>query len=204
MKKIITLLTLMAAIQSCNPKTQPITPINPETLSDTLKSSEMAWIDSEPEDFVKMSMEFRYPSKLKYLTIHCTAMPPSNTWGPEELKEFFRVERGWNRPGYVYYVTRDGTVHSLWPSNIDNIVEFSEVTNGVKGFNHESINLSYQGGVDKYGRPMDTRTAAQKKSINNIIEIVTNAIPDIIVQGHRDFPNVNKACPSYDVQKELN
>jgi hypothetical protein len=26
--------------------------------------------------------------------------------------------------------------------------------------------------------------------------------PDAVIQGHKDFPNVNKACPSFDAKKE--
>ena len=80
----------------------------------------------------------------------------------------------------------------------------NEVANGVKGYNKESIHISYIGGVSKEGRPEDNRTAVQKEAIllciKEAIEWSDNKCP--IIQGHRDFHNVKKACPSFDAKAE--
>ena len=83
-------------------------------------------------------------------------------------------------------------------------MDFNGIANGVKGFNKESIHISYIGGVDKNGKPVDNRTAVQKeailKCIKDVIEWSDNKC--LIIQGHRHFPNVNKACPCFDAKAE--
>ena len=78
------------------------------------------------------------------------------------------------------------------------------MANGVKGFNKESVHISYIGGITKEGRPVDNRTAVQKEAIlmciKEVIEWSDNKC--LIIQGHRDFPNANKACPCFDAKAE--
>jgi N-acetylmuramoyl-L-alanine amidase len=47
--------------------------------------------------------------------------------------------------------------------------------------------------------PKDTRTDAQNKTFLTLIRTYKERYPDIIIRGHRDWPRVNKACPSFDV-----
>ena len=87
---------------------------------------------------------------------------------------------------------------------INRLLDFNGVANGVKGFNNHSIHISYIGGITKEGKPLDNRTDAQKKAIllciNEVIEWSENKC--LIIQGHRDFPNQNKACPCFDAKAE--
>lgn len=73
-------------------------------------------------------------------------------------------------------------------------------TNGVKGHNHDSVHISYIGGIDKAGKPKDTRTPEQIASMIALIKMLKEIYPDADVLGHRDFPGVKKACPSFDVK----
>ena len=88
--------------------------------------------------------------------------------------------------------------------NLDGYTTWDEVSYGVRGRNSQSINISYVGGVDKRMRPKDTRTNAQKRTIDRIVYEIKCAMPDIKVHGHRDNPNVAKACPSFEVKSEYN
>ena len=74
-------------------------------------------------------------------------------------------------------------------------------TNGVRGYNANSIHLSYIGGVDKNGLPKDNRTEEQKDQMYLLVHALKTAYPNAEIKGHREFPNVNKACPSFDVQE---
>ena len=65
-----------------------------------------------------------------------------------------------------------------------------------------TINISYVGGIDKSGKPKDTRTEAQKQSILKLLKELRVKFPKAKIQGHRDFPNVKKECPSFDAKKE--
>lgn len=129
---------------------------------------------------------------IKYIVIHCTATQPEAK--VSAILNYWK-SIGWKRPGYHILIDEFGGVHKLSP--------FDQFTNGVKGFNMESVHISYIGGIDRSGKPKDTRTEAQKKAIiESIREVLKWANKPLIIQGHKDFPNVNKACPSFDAKFE--
>lgn len=131
---------------------------------------------------------------IKYIAIHCTATPQNIT--VMAIQRYWRDSLKWKSPGYHLLIEANGTIHRL--------MDFNGIANGVRGFNKESIHISYIGGVTKEGRPVDNRTAVQKeailKCIKEVIEWSDNKC--LIIQGHRDFPNANKACPCFDAKAE--
>ena len=130
---------------------------------------------------------------IKYIAIHCTATPQSATI--DSIRNYWKNVLKWKQPGYHYIVKPDGSVV--------NLLDIDKISNGVKGYNHETINTSYIGGIDEAsGNPKDTRTDAQKVAIKNLLIQLRAKFPHAIIQGHRDFPNVKKACPSFDAKKE--
>ena len=130
---------------------------------------------------------------IKYIAIHCTATPQSATI--DSIRNYWKNILKWKQPGYHYIVKPDGSVV--------NLLDIDKISNGVKGYNHETINISYIGGIDEAsGNPKDTRTDAQKVAIKNLLIQLRAKFPHAIIQGHRDFPNVKKACPSFDAKKE--
>lgn len=154
---------------------------------------------------------------IKYIVIHCTA----GHQPAEKVQDYFtrpksKGGRGWNTGGYHLIIEKDGTIKAMY--------DFERVTNGVRGFNSESIHISYVGGVDPedVNKAVDTRTDAQKKSLHLAIQKaikwlkgngkdITN---DLKILGHRDFSkdkNGNgsidpgeriKECPSFEVKEE--
>lgn len=130
---------------------------------------------------------------IKYIAIHCTATPQTATI--DSIRNYWKNVLKWKQPGYHYIVKPDGSVV--------NLLDIDKISNGVKGYNHETINISYIGGIDEAsGNPKDTRTDAQKVAIKNLLIQLRAKFPHAIIQGHRDFPNVKKACPSFDAKKE--
>ena len=66
--------------------------------------------------------------------------------------------------------------------------------------NTGNIGICYIGGMDKLMKaPKDTRTEAQKKSLLTLVRTYKGRYPGIVIRGHRDWPGVNKACPSFSV-----
>jgi len=54
------------------------------------------------------------------------------------------------------------------------------------------------GGIDdKTWKPADNFTPAQWKSLRSLVAKLTKMYPTAKVLGHRDFPGVQKACPSF-------
>lgn len=73
---------------------------------------------------------------------------------------------------------------------------------GVKGDNNNSVHICYEGGLDKNGHPMDTRTEEQKASILDTIFKIQYIHGYVEILGHRDWPHTTKACPSFDAKSE--
>ena len=140
---------------------------------------------------------------IKYIAVHCTASSQHAT-----IKELLlEVKRkGWSKPGYHHIVDVNGKVF--------NTLSEDEVSNGVKGFNSNLINVAYIGGIDAKGKPVDNRTEEQKKSLLLLLKALKKKYPNAIIQGHRDFsPDTNKngivdpwerikACPCFDAKVE--
>jgi N-acetylmuramoyl-L-alanine amidase len=130
--------------------------------------------------------------KIQYIVIHCTATQPEAT--VESIQRYWRDQLGWKSPGYHHIIKPSGEVVDLLP--------IEQVSNGVEGYNIRIINISYVGGIDMLGKPKDTRTPLQKASLLKLVQKYKAMFPDALVQGHRDFPKVQKACPSFDAKTE--
>lgn len=130
--------------------------------------------------------------KIKYLAVHCTATP--QTTSIDSIRNYWKTNLGWKMPGYHFIIKPNGDVVNLLPIDL--------ISNGVKGFNSETINISYIGGVDASGKPCDNRTIQQHGALENLLKDLRKKFPKAIIQGHRDFPNVKKACPSFNAKKE--
>ena len=131
--------------------------------------------------------------EIKYIVLHCTATQPTATI--EGIMRYWFEEKGWKSPGYHYMIKASGETVSTYP--------IDKISNGVKGYNKNSIHISYIGGIDKKGKPQDTRTQKQIGAQIAILGILKKEFPNAAVVGHRDFPNVAKACPSFDVKTWL-
>ncbi len=129
---------------------------------------------------------------IKYLAVHCTAT--SQTVSISAIQSYWKNQLGWKMPGYHFIIKPDGQIVTLLP--------IEQVSNGVQGFNSQTINISYIGGVDAKNVPVDNRTPQQKATLLKLLRELKQKFPTAIIQGHRDFPNVKKACPSFDAKKE--
>ena len=130
---------------------------------------------------------------IKYIAVHCTATP--QTTSIDSIMNFWKTNLGWKMPGYHFIIKPDGEVAKL--------LSVDKVSNGVRGFNSETINIAYIGGIDKNGKPIDNRTDSKKDSLLNLLKIFKTRYPKAIVQGHRDLKKKKKACPSFDAKKEF-
>lgn len=134
---------------------------------------------------------------ITHIILHCTATSPMTT--VESIQKYWRTPKpkgqGWKSPGYHHIIKADGTIVDLLP--------IDQVSNGVAGHNAHSINISYIGGVDSKGKAIDNRTDAQKAAQITLLKKYHAMFPNAIICGHRDFPGVKKACPSFDVKTWL-
>ena len=129
--------------------------------------------------------------EIKYIVIHCTATRQNTKI--ESIERYWREQLGWSSPGYQFIIEKDG--------NVVQLQDVEKIANGVRGYNANSIHISYIGGIDSKGLPKDTRTEEQKDAMYLLVHSLRTAYPDAQIKGHREFPNVAKACPSFDVQE---
>ena len=138
---------------------------------------------------------------IKYIAVHCTAGNQRNK-SADIVSYHTRPKseggKGWSKPGYHYIIEADGTIVNTW--------HIEQSSNGVgPQFNPVTINVCWIGGVDTSKKellPVDNRTPAQKVSLRALLADLKKQFPNAIIQGHRDFPNVHKACPCFDAKSE--
>lgn len=123
---------------------------------------------------------------IKYIVVHCTATSQNATI--ESIQRYWRQYLGWKNAGYHLIIKPDGQIVEL--------AKVEQVCNGVAGFNAHSYHISYIGGQFE-----DDRTEAQKYAIKTLLLGLKDKFPNAEILGHRDFPNVKKACPRFDVKK---
>lgn len=131
---------------------------------------------------------------IKFFTIHCAATPEGRDVKAETISQWDHARFG--QTSYHWVVELDGSKHETLP----------DTTLGahVGGHNTGNIGVCYVGGMDKDNKaPKDTRTDAQKKALREIVEAYKSKYPALVVRGHRDWPDVHKACPSFDVKSAL-
>ncbi|MCC7302507.1 MAG: N-acetylmuramoyl-L-alanine amidase [Bacteroidia bacterium] len=131
--------------------------------------------------------------KIKYIVVHCTATEPTAT--VEAIKKYWKEVRKWDKPGYHYLILRDGEIMQL--------LDEKEVSYGAYGHNQDSVHISYIGGIDKSGNPVDNRSTLQKHAMFDKLVELSEKYPQAQILGHRDFQGVKKACPSFDVREWL-
>lgn len=130
--------------------------------------------------------------KIIYIVVHCTATQPDTSIA--SIENYWRNVLRWHNAGYHFIIDKNGNYCKLTP--------LDKIANGVRGYNQNSIHIAYIGGIDKNGRPKDTRTEPQKQTILKLLKGLRVKFPKATIQGHRDFKGVNKACPSFDAKKE--
>ena len=127
---------------------------------------------------------------IKYLTIHCAATPEGRDVKAATVSQW-DIER-FGQISYHHVIELDGhTVRTLADDRKGAHVGKNNTGN---------IGVCYVGGVaaDKK-TPKDTRTDAQKAALEKLVMEYRQKYPGIIIRGHRDWPGVAKACPSFDV-----
>ena len=120
------------------------------------------------------------------LVIHCSAVKPDQLSSVAQIDSWHR-DRGFKfGVGYHYVIRRDGTIEAGRP----------EWLVGAHCVNHNkySIGVCYEGGLDARGQPADTRTAAQKATLRQLLTDLHRRYPRAVIVGHHDL-NPQKDCP---------
>ena len=120
------------------------------------------------------------------IVIHCSAVKPDQLSSVAQIDSWHR-KRGFKfGVGYHYVIRRDGSIEAGRP----------EWMVGAHCVNHNkySIGVCYEGGLDARGQPDDTRTAAQKATLRQLLTDLHRRYPRASIVGHHDL-NPQKDCP---------
>jgi N-acetylmuramoyl-L-alanine amidase len=128
--------------------------------------------------------------KISHIVIHCAATPPSSDIGVKEIDAWHR-KRGWSGIGYHYVIRRNGEIEKGRPDD--------KVGAHVKGFNSTTLGICLVGGLNSARKATAEYTGEQWQTLELLVRHLKTQHPTAEVLGHRDFPNVNKACPCFDV-----
>ena len=134
--------------------------------------------------------------KTDFIAIHCSATGPKQDFGAADIDKWHRA-KGWKCIGYHYVIRRNGTVEE----------GREELTIGahVENWNSVSIGVCLVGGVDANDpkKAVNNFTPEQFASLKQLLVDLKIRYPSAIIQGHRDFPKVAKACPCFSVAEWL-
>lgn len=130
--------------------------------------------------------------KTDFIAIHCSATGPKQNIGAADIDKWHRG-KGWACIGYHYVIKRDGTIEQGRDEKV--------IGAHVENWNAVSLGICMVGGVsaDDIKKAENNFTEAQFASLKKLLVDLKTRYPKAKIQGHKDFPKVAKACPSFDV-----
>jgi N-acetylmuramoyl-L-alanine amidase len=131
-----------------------------------------------------------------FIAIHCSATGPKQDIGAKDIDRWHRA-KGWKCIGYHYVIRRNGTVEEGREEKV--------IGAHVENWNSNSLGICMVGGVnaDDINKAENNFTPQQFASLKQLLIDLKTRYPKAKIQGHRDFPNVKKACPSFEVKDWL-
>lgn len=140
-----------------------------------------------------MKLKFK-PFNPDTVVIHCSATPRERDVDAAEITRWHR-ERGFRTIGYHYVIKRDGTLETGRP--------IDQQGAHARGHNHYTVGICLVGGVTHNNKPVNNFNAAQMHTLYRLLTSLVNDDKMKAVMGHCDLPDVDKACPSFDVAEWL-
>lgn len=133
---------------------------------------------------------------VEFIAVHCSATGPDVDIGFKEIDRWHR-DKGWVGCGYHFIIRRDGTVEPGRSLDIRGA--------HIEGHNHHAVGVCLVGGTSgpKLQRPQANFTDEQMVALSGLLLTLQKMFPNALIQGHRDFPGVAKACPSFNVKHWL-
>lgn len=129
---------------------------------------------------------------INLIIIHCSATKEGQDFKAKDIDKWHKAQ-GWKGIGYHYVIDLDGTVEKGRDD--------SEIGSHCVGKNKNSIGICYIGGLDKNGKPKDTRTDAQKEALWELLRELLIKYPKATIHGHNEFSHL-KQCPCFNCQEE--
>lgn len=134
--------------------------------------------------------------KVDFIAIHSSATKASQNITIEDVRRWHtEPPRNWDDVGYHIFIRRDGTIEFGRPFDVRGA--------HVKGSNSNSLGVCLAGGLGDDGEPENNFEPVQFSSLTQVLDALNILFPGAKVRGHKDFPNTDTACPSFDVKAWL-
>lgn len=129
--------------------------------------------------------------RIDEIILHCSATPEGRHVTVDDIRRW-HLQRGFSDIGYHYVVYLDGSVHSGRP--------LEKAGAHCTGHNARSIGVCYVGGcAPDCKTPRDTRTAAQRSALHELVADLQRRFPGAKVSCHNQY--AKKACPSFTLDR---
>lgn len=125
------------------------------------------------------------------IIIHCSATIEGKDFSVKDIDRWHK-QRGFKMVGYHYVIRLDGTIEQGRPREM--------IGAHCTGHNALSIGICYIGGLDKSGKPKDTRTQVQKNVLWSLVKSLQKQYPQATLHGHNEY--ANKACPCFEIDNK--
>jgi N-acetylmuramoyl-L-alanine amidase len=135
-------------------------------------------------------------NKTDSIVIHCSDTTVLQYISMADIRRWHTKERGWIDTGYHLGIARTGQLEvgrPIWA-----------VGAGVEGWNGDSIHVCMYGGRAAKGGEENNFTVAQWVTLRSVLITLREMDEGSeVIKGHREYPNVHKYCPSFDVKAWL-
>jgi len=139
-----------------------------------------------------MPMKSLHSDDVKWIVVHCSATRCDHDFSVEKLINT-GVEK-FGQASYHYYVRRNGDIVPILPESVRGV--------HAVGYNHCSIAVCYEGGLNEQGVATDTRTELQKHALYALLKQLRRDYPMARIIGHQELPRVAKKCPCFTASIE--
>ena len=133
------------------------------------------------------SSQYQNHRLINLIVLHCSATRCDRNYSLEDCRRD-HLARGFANIGYHFYITRDGMVHAGRPLHQEGA--------HAQGYNKYSIGICYEGGLTPSGTPADTRTEAQRRTLDALLLRLKEDYPHARIVKHREL-NPRKECPCF-------
>lgn len=147
---------------------------------------------------------------IDYLVIHSTDTSEAKDFGKEVIIPLHTLSKreggyGWNRPGFDYLIPQNGELQVIIPEHSPTITDLWGISLGKNGLTGNARHLAYVGGRTlKEAWDKDTRTDAQKQTLEAIIQFYIRRFPEIIIVGFNEIPpKCDSDSPGFSVKAWL-
>lgn len=144
--------------------------------------------------------------KVDYLIIQSTESGEGIPVTKADIIDLHTTEKkqggyGFNRPGIDYLIQPDGTMETFVSEDNPTTVDLWGISEGKHGILGICKHIAYAGGrTEKEVKSKDSRTTAQKNSLETIVKFYILKFPKIEVLGFNEAPTKEgEENPSFDV-----